>query len=1102
MSHTFTIPVYQRKLGDQLEWFTLGLGKHGHVQRGKSRVKLQRKLVEYLRATISKAPLDALVDMTTPRGIELRRVWVDLTVRSATGRTRVAGRIPVICEPRWTTETEQRLIVYHPLQQDAWFTARLDEDLAAIAALFFRHAWDGLEEVVLLGLESDGKDSLRRVSLSAQPLDPTLELKQRKKGAPKRVPEEVLSRIGADQTLRAIEQTLPTGMPRQPYRQQLQLLLCGTRKRPTIVVGPPGVGKSTVLHQWIADLLATDGWELHRNLDRIHHVWRISGKRIIAGMSHLGDWEQRCLDLMDQARRKRAVLWVEDLHLFGRLGETRQSERDLADFFRGPVTRGDLLMVGECTPEQLQRLEDDAPSFASLFTRVRVSETTTAETLQMMLHAGRQVELERPVELHPFTYRSIIELGAGVFPWSAFPGKALELLRQLAARAPMPPSGERTPLAPSDVVGLLSHQTGLPENLLTLDARLDLREVRQSLSRLIMGQPEAVEAACDLIARIRAGLGHPGRPHAVYLFTGPTGTGKTELAKCIAEYLYGSQARLLRYDMSEYSTPDAVPRLIGDRHTPDGQLTQRIREQPFSVVLLDEIEKAHPSVLYLLLQLFDEARLTDAAGDVANFQQAVIIMTSNLGARPTRPIGFGEDSRGILADVARAVREFFPPELFNRIDRVVPFQPLSAEAAEGIATKELARMLGRRGLTDRNIYVYANRTVKQTIVAEAFDARLGARTVKRYLEDHIGSLLADEITRAARASMQVVRIYDADGALRLHVDPLVEAAPEPAALPLEALLDLPAAQLREPAVQAGARLRAAIDGGLIERTLARARDDAQAADLFYFADVYRDRVQRLARRLGGGAKQLARVSQPDLLAMIADVELLLRNGPHVADLARHQVWVDLVRLGHGDASDRLGDAAAGAGLIDWLVGSYVEARPDELDGFGCRYRDGRVMERVGEDAAGELPGALARRPVQVTLSIGGLFAADVLAGERGCHIWRSLSSEPEIVRVDVSPGAGAIAPRSRLDEHQRGVREFEAALERGAEPLPPNPQALTPAVRALSFRPPLRQGEVFPVEVEDFRLGFAARLDVTGVERALGILALLWRGRVSQDVST
>ena len=1093
MSHTFHVNVYSRRAGGQVTWRTVGLGEFNRTHTGSSRVKLQRKLVEKLREAVRDADPADMDLFRVHRGTTMKRVLLDFGVRGDTGRARFSGTVPLVLEPRWINETEQITVVFHPLHEDEWFLVRDEDDLTSRAQQYLRHAWSGKDR--LEELKSDGKDQLRSISFSADP--PRLKVPEPEtRFRRRRTPENVLSRIGSDQTQRAIEHTLPIGMPRRPYREHMQLLLCGQKKRPTMVVGLPGVGKTTIVNRWIADLVVDDQFDTHRNLDKIHKVWRVSGKRLIAGMSYLGDWEQRCLDLIRECKQKNAILWVDDVHLWGRLGQTRQSDRHMAEFFRGPLMRSEVLMVGECTPTQLARLEDDAPSFAALFTKVRLTETSPRETLPMLVHESRSLEQSLPIEFHPFTYRAILEMSAGMFPWTAMPGKALDMLRQLAARAEPAQDGERQVLAPSTLVAMLSSQTGLPENLLTLEARLDPKLVREAIERNIIGQPDAIDAACDLISRVRSGLPDPKRPLATYLFTGPTGTGKTELAKVLAEYLYGSSARMLRFDMSEFSASDAPARLIGDRWTPEGYLTQRIREQPFSVVLLDEIEKAHQSVLYLLLQLFDEGRLTDAAGNTAGFQNAVVIMTSNLGAQATRPIGFGEETRGMMADISRAVREFFPPELFNRIDRVVPFRPLNPEAAETIATKELAKLLGRRGLVDRNIFAYANRAVKTRIVREAFDPRLGARTVKRYLEDAIGGLLTEQITAGKRARMEVYRIYESSGSLALYVDALAEAAAEPAQFPMEDIVSSPVRQLLPIAKQALERLDQAEAAGSVEAAIERARDSAAVHELYYYIDELQSRIEStraaLARVCSGGRPL---PQDPSVVELVAEVSFLVRNLPTFDNLAAHSAWVEVTQIGkdpRGYATNRFADSMEG--LIDWLAATYAQVRSDWLDGFGCLLPNGKIRWKT-DGASQAIGDALALRPTRIALKLSGLFAHDFFSGEVGSHIWQPPSAEPEIVRVDVTAPASDVDPRTRIESRVAAAANFERALDAGAEPLPENPLALLSAVRSLRFRLPLRAGDVFTVDIEDFRTSVVAQHNVTHISAAIRRLLLSWRGR-------
>jgi len=1103
-----SVSLYQQKRRSLIRMTPVCAGLFGWTTVARDAGKAKERSLDRIRRELQKVSPRDFLKLMVPPGRKLDRVHGELTLKSDGEKRKVAGWFPVVSELRRVDGENEIRIAFHPLSPLEWFLIDAERDFAEQVLEAYARILppgDELEEY-----RSDGNEKLLLSRFDAAPPSLLSLLSNDKEagtlagvGASGRL--EDLLRVSVNETARAAEGRLARGLRRPLLGKRLSELLCGVEKSPVLLVGPPGSGKSFLIADLVYDLLEADDFPFHRNLDRCHGVIRLSGRHLIAGMSYVGQWEARAVALLERAKKRRWLLWVEDLFAWGNIGRTIGSERSLADFFRAPVARRDIGFIGECTAEQATLLEQEAPAFAAAFTRVAVEPATSNEVFAMLLHESRRLEKHHRVEIDPRCFRRILDLGHALGSGSE-PGRSLRALtsvvRDAASRAPEAESWEtRAQVEPGQITQFFAEQTGLPDLLLATDPPLSADTLRRELGQQILGQPEALEAVIDLILGIRAGLTARGRPYGVYLFTGPTGTGKTELAKCIAEYLFGDPSRLLRFDMGEHGGPEAVSRLMGDRFEPDGTLTRALRAQPFSLVLLDEIEKGHPSVLNLMLQVFDDGRLTDARGRVVDFSHSVIVMTSNLGAGKKSVRGFAEDPERVTADVARAVADFFPPELFNRIDRVVPFAPLCERTAFDIAKKELAKLAARPGLSERNIYVRYTDAVVEGVVRHGFSAEWGARSLKRYIDREIGDELARALTRERSAEMRLYRLYRHSSGVAVHAESLREAESLSGGdHPLRALLDPGAPGLSEFLTSALEQLGELERSGRIEalagdisRELAEFRRgevsdvdrlfslDALAAHVKSLADRLARRIpqdpalqaeQRTEKRLRGEtltgedyttlADDFGRRIEPELphmrrpsrqlgvgdpsherlisdLVELAFLESLLR-GRGEAD--RHAVRIDITRLALHRESRRF--SQGNPGLAEWLARAYAKAR-GRLDSAALSFDDGELATARSLPELFEL---FERRPRQISMALYGPGVTDFFAGEAGCHVRRSRGVGPEIVRVDVVPGGRD--PARHLAEHAARLRAFEAALE-GEGELPDNPEAIAPVVRSVEL---------------------------------------------------
>ncbi len=611
---------------------------------------------------------------------------------------------------------------------------------------------------------------------------------------------EELRRVG-----RCLDWHYPDHLERATMRErevaELSKLLDHPDRRPVLLIGPRLVGKTTILEECIYRRVARRR-SPHRDKA---NTWLIAPQRLISGMSYVGQWENRLLAILKEIHKRDHILYFDDLLGLFRAGQTGNSSLNVAHVLKPYIERRDLRLVAEITPEALHILREQDRGLADQFHLLPIGEPTDRDNLQIMIQTQRQDEDRHGCVFDLEVLPTVLDLTRRYVRDAAYPGKAARMLRQLAVRGSqlrrpkeekarlgeMPP---RPVLSRQDVYQEFQAQTGLAMQFLDPRGRLERREILEALGDRVVGQPHALEAVADVLAIAKARLNDPDRPLATFLFLGPTGVGKTECAKAIAHYLFGDADKLLRFDMNEYVDPGSAARLVGTFHQPEGLFTAAIRRQPFAVVLLDEIEKADPEVFDLLLQVLGEGRLTDALGRTADFTNAIVLLTSNLGVREAETnLGFGPTDVAAAATAYQTTAErFFRPEFFNRLDRVIPFRRLERQAIRKIARLLVQQVLKREGFQHRRCLIQVDDQAIEQIVAVGFDPILGARAMKRAVERYLVQPVATRLANIPVDQFTLIEVYPATA--KVGADVLGSPSLAVAVQPLKMVKALPRAE--------------------------------------------------------------------------------------------------------------------------------------------------------------------------------------------------------------------------------------------------------------------------------------------------------------------
>lgn len=554
----------------------------------------------------------------------------------------------------------------------------------------------------------------------------------------------LLERFGVDITEQARNGKIDLVIGRERETERVVQILARRKKNNPILVGEAGVGKSAIV-EGLA-LRITRGDVPHTIAEK--RIFSLDVASLIAGTKFRGEFEERLGQILDEVRgRGDTILFIDEIHTIAGAGAT-QGSLDTANILKPSLARGEIQVIGATTLDEYRENIECDSALERRFQRVMVEPTSEEDTLRILRNIASLYGEHHSVEYSEEALRACVELSGRYISERHFPDKAIDLLDEAGATAHLASGGALARVERSDVERTITIATGVPIERLSATTASQLRELYNHLASRIVGQEQALQRISSHIRRAHAGLRDENRPMGVFLVAGPTGVGKTLMAKELARSLFGSSKAMVRLDMSEFNEAHTVARLVGSPpgyvgYGEGGELTEAVRRRPYSILLLDEIEKAHPAIFNTLLQLFDEGRLTDGSGRTVDFRNTIVIMTSNTGSREVAErgarIGFGTTTTKLAtsseAEYRRAIERTFAPEFINRIDEVVLFAPLGEGDAEAIVRKEVASL--ERRIEKLGFRLQLTPTAVRELAKRGFSPRYGARAIRRIVVEQL-----------------------------------------------------------------------------------------------------------------------------------------------------------------------------------------------------------------------------------------------------------------------------------------------------------------------------------------------------------------------------